>query len=306
MSSCKLVICICVLPEFISLQVACFKRFLKESVDFCYVDDSKNEQLSLRIKEECEKGGHEYYRSPPHGSGREDVSCRHADTLLHGLQNMRKVNALGVPYTYIGTFDSDLFPVTQMSLENLLKEKDLLCLKMKTFHMTYFWPGCCIWRTDIHSLENYTWDICVDSGIRCDTGGTTHFYNKYHRSNPIELVEYKFKDIDRVKWLSLLMRLPRAIMNFCIEDIPLADACGVRWWSDIYTDPQHSFYLFHLRDVSNWQGLNGSYLESKFKGFYKACYDLLSNDSNLPPTFDEQQKMFAAIMGQSIDHICEP
>ena len=52
--SLKLVICVCVQPDFIWLQTACFKRFLKQPVDICIVDDSRTEELSKKIKEVAE------------------------------------------------------------------------------------------------------------------------------------------------------------------------------------------------------------------------------------------------------------
>jgi hypothetical protein len=219
---------------------------------------------------------------------------------------MQKVNSLGQTYKYIGIFDSDLFPVTPLSLDLALQEKDLICFKLHTFHMTYFWPGCCIWRTDVHSLENYRWDICVDEGVRCDTGGTTHFYNKNHMSNPLELIEYKFKDLPRTQWLFLLMKLPRSLLNFCVEDLVKADSQGIRWWSDIYSAPDNSFCFFHLRDVSNWQGLSGAYLQSKFNSFYWACRLVVDETYvNVTPTLDEMMHMHLTILGNNADHICE-
>ena len=306
MSSCKLIICVCVLPEFISLQVACFRRFLKQTVDFCFVDDSKTDELSARIRAVCEREGYEYLRSPPHGPGREDVSCRHADTLLHGLRNMRKVNTAGGRYKYIGVFDSDLFPTGAVDLDSVLAEKDIICLKLKTFHLTYFWPGCCIWRTDRHSLEEYQWDVCVDADVRCDTGGTTHFYNKYHNTKPVELVEYKFKNMERGTWLPALLHLPRPLLDFCIQDISNADKSGIRWWCDIYTDPENTFRFFHLRDVSNWQGVNGEYLLSKFNLFYGACYKNIVQERDVRPFTEEIAQIEGVILGSVRDHVCRP
>jgi hypothetical protein len=219
---------------------------------------------------------------------------------------MRKVNTAGARYTYIGTFDSDLFPVSALDLDSVLGQKDIICLKLKTFHLTYFWPGCCIWRTDRHSLEEYQWDVCVDGGVRCDTGGTTHFYNKYHNTKPVELVEYKFKDMERRMWLPCLLQLPRPLIDFCVQDIAIADGRGIRWWSDIYTDPENTFRFFHLRDVSNWQGVNWEYLMSKFKMFYGACYNTIMQEKDTRPLLEDIAKMEAVILGSMRDHVCEP
>lgn len=268
--SLKLVICVCVQPDFIWLQTACFKRFLKQPVDICIVDDSRTEELSKKIKEVAEACGHEYLRSPPHEPGRGDSSTRHADTLLYGWRNMRRAN-----YKYIGTIDSDFFLVTPLDLDDVLAEKDILCVKHTREHIYYFWPGCCIWRTDTHQLEDFHWDICIDQGIRADTGGTTYYYWRDHpATKPLELEEYQLVHIPRDQWSPILNRLPPPILAFCVADIAVADGCGVRWWSDVYAAP--NFVFFHLRDVSNWQGVNGLYLQHKCDTFIDACMMLLN------------------------------
>lgn len=268
----KFVICVCVQPDFISLQTACFKRFLKQSFDICIVDDSRTEELSQQIKEATLAAGHEYLRCPPHAPGRGDSSTRHADTLMFGWKNMRRG-----AYTYIGTLDSDFFLVSPLDLDTALKkeEKDILCVKHTREHIYYFWPGCCIWRTDTHNLEDFHWDICIDQGFRADTGGTTYYYWRDHpATKSLELEEYQLVHIPRENWPPILNRLPPPILNFCLQDIPVADGCGVKWWSDVYAGPD--FVFFHLRDVSNWQGVNGAYLQAKCDKFKVACSMLLS------------------------------
>jgi len=272
MSSCKLVICVCVQPKFISLQIESFKRFLKQTVDFCIVDDSKTDELSQEIKAACEKEGVEYLRSPPHEPHRGDPSCRHADTLLYGWKNMRRLNSAGEKYTYIGTIDSDIFPVIPFDLDEVLADDNIVCVRLTAQHIYYFWPGFCIWRTDTHNLEEYEWNICIDNGVRADTGGTTYYYWKEKPIKPLELTMYQFAHIPRSEWAPLLSLLPPIILQFCLQDIPVADSCGVRWWSDIFKDPKGRFVLFHVRDISNWQGINSEYLQFKCQNFISACH----------------------------------
>ena len=271
MSSCKLVICVCVEPDFISLQTDSFKRFLKQSVDFCIVDDSRTSELSQKIRDACTMLGHEYLRSPDHAPHRTDASCRHADTLLYGWKNMRRVNSAGEKYKYIGTFDSDLFPVTPLDLDEILAEEDILCVKLISTHMYFFWPGCCIWRTNAHKLEDYEWDICLDQGVRGDTGGSTYFYWRDNPVKALELSMYQFAHMPRSEWAEHLMKLPRPILEFCLQDIPVADSLRIRWWSDLFVDPRSRFIFFHVRDISNWQGINQEYLSSKCRHFIEAC-----------------------------------
>jgi hypothetical protein len=178
------------------------------------------------------------------------------------------------PYKYIGTIDSDFFLVTPLDLDTVLAEKDILCVKHTREHIYYFWPGCCIWRTDKHQLEDFQWDICIDQGIRADTGGTTYYYWRDHPVKSLELEEYQLVHIPRERWESILTRLPAPILEFCVADIAVADGCGVRWWSDVYAVPE--FVFFHLRDVSNWQGVNGAYLQSKCERFIEACLFLIN------------------------------
>lgn len=267
MATCKLVVCVCVCPEFINLQVASLRKFMKQPFDYCVVDDSKEESISLQIKKVCEENGYEYLRSPPHEPSRLDASTRHADTLLYGWKNMKRDK----PYAYIGTLDSDFFLISPLDLDTVLQEKNILCVKHTRQHIYYFWPGCCIWRTDVHTLEDFHWDICIDNEIRGDTGGTTYYYWKENleKTKSLELLEYQFLHIPYEQWPTLLNKyLPPSILNFCAMDIQIAYHSGVNWWSDIYADPENRFVFFHFRDVSNWQNLpQREYLEGKKQRF---------------------------------------
>lgn len=266
----KLVVCVCVHPELILWQLASLRRFLKQSFDYCVVDDSKEESVSATIRDVCLSQGVEYLRSPPHEPHRDQPSTRHADTLMYGFKTMeRRVEG----YKYVGTLDSDFFLISPLDLDEVLREENILTVKHTREHIRYFWPGCCIWKCDTHALEDFHWDICVDGGVRADTGGTTYYYwrDRGDAVKPLELLEYQFLHIPRDQWLPLLQNyLPAPLLNFCLYDIILADRCGVSWWSDIYADPQNRFVFFHLRDVSNWQGVRAEYLAAKIQRFCDA------------------------------------
>lgn len=254
------------------------REFLKQTFDYCVVDDSKDEKTSADIQHICEREGYEYLRSPPHTPDRDQPSTRHADTLMYGWKNMKREKN----YKYIGTLDSDFFLVTPLDLDEILVEKNILTVKHTREHIRYFWPGCCIWRTDAHSLEDFHWDICIDGGIRADTGGTTYYYwrDNEERVKTLELLEYQFLHIPRDQWGALLDRyLPVPIRDFCVQDIYIADNCGVSWWSDIYADPEGRFAFFHLRDVSNWQGVRGDYLRGKILRFCATLEHFIHTDT---------------------------
>jgi hypothetical protein len=273
MAQCKFIVCVCAHPELMVFQVAAMRHFLKQSFDYCVVDDSKEERTSLEIRRVCEEQGYEYLRSPPHAPGRDQPSTRHADTLMYGFTHMSRDNS----YTYIGTLDNDFFLISPLDLTDILAEKNILTVKHTREHIQYFWPGCCIWRCDSHSLENFHWDICIDRGIRADTGGTTYYYWRDNAENvkALELLEYQFLHIPQEQWIGLIEKyLPLPLRDFCIQDIHISRACGVQWWSDIYADPEGRFVFFHLRDVSNWQGIHAGYLRSKVLRFCAALNSL--------------------------------
>lgn len=269
----KLVVCVCTMPDLTVWQAASLRKFLKQSFDLCVVDDSKDEVTSEEIRAMCGKEGFEYLRSPPHAPGRDQPSTRHADTLLHGFRTMQRGD-----YRYIGTIDNDFFLVTPLDLDVVLAEQNILTVKHTREHIQYFWPGCCIWRTDAHNLENFHWDICIDAGIRADTGGTTYYYWRDHADTvkALELLEYQFLHIPQDQWNGLLLNyLPAELLSFCAEDIAMASMWQVRWWCDIYADPQKRFVFFHLRDVSNWQGNQEGYLHGKIFRFFTSLKRLL-------------------------------
>jgi hypothetical protein len=276
-ADCKLVICVCTHPELILYQVASLRRFLKQSFDYCVVDDSKTEEISQAIQYICQKEGYEYLRSPPHAPGRDQPSTRHADTLRYGWAHMARGD-----YTYIGTLDSDFFLVSPLDLEEVLREQNILTVKHTREHIRYFWPGCCIWRSSAHpALLDFHWDICIDEGVRADTGGTTYYYwrDNAETVKTLELLEYQFLHIPQDQWIHLLdTYLPTTLRDFCVQDIYIAHASGVQWWSDIYADPERRFVFFHLRDVSNWQGVAQEYLRGKVARFCAALQKHLSTE----------------------------
>jgi hypothetical protein len=255
-------------------QVASLSRFLKQSFDYCVVDDSKDESTSEEIKKLCNSKGYEYLRCPPHAIDRQAPSARHADALMHGWIYMSR----NTNYKYIGTLDNDIFLVSPLDLDEVLEDKNIIMVKHTREHIQYFWPGCCIWRCDTHTLDNFLWDISVDQGVRTDTGGTTYTYWKENmeKMKEIQLLEYQFLHISQEKWPELIQKyLPPPIRDFCIKDIHIAKTCGIKWWSDIYADPDGRFVFFHLRDVSNWQGIHELYLRNKVLDFCVALQELI-------------------------------
>jgi hypothetical protein len=268
MSTCKLVICVCAHPELLLFQAASLKKFLKQPVDLCIVDDSKDEATSSEFKRISDANSFEYIRNPLHHPLREAPSMRHADTLQHGFARMTPPT-----HTYVGTIDADLFLVTPLDLDLALQEKNILCVRHVREHIYYFWPGLCIWRLAEHpTLHTFKWDIGEDRGIRMDTGGTTYYYWLENQENikTLEIKEHQFLHIPRTDWAPLLLTLPNPLLDFCVFDINHADSMGIQWWSDLYVCPNNTFTFFHLRDITNWQGVAENYLKTKCENFLQA------------------------------------
>lgn len=268
MSTCKLVVCVCAHPELLPYQAATLKKFLKQPVDLCIVDDSKDATTSAEFKQICETYSFEYIRSPFHHPLREAPSMRHADTLQHGFATMKTPT-----HTYLGTIDADLFLVSPLDLDVALQEKNMLCVRHTREHIYYFWPGLCIWKLADHpTLHTFKWDIGEDKGIRMDTGGTTYYYWLQHqeKTKTLEIKEHQLLHIPREEWGPLLFTLPYPLLEFCVFDIQYADSQGVKWWSDLYVCPNNTFTFFHLRDITNWQGISEDYLKRKCIHFLEA------------------------------------
>jgi hypothetical protein len=256
MAECKFMICVHNEPKFIEVQYTCLTRFVKQSFDMCVIDDSVDMSVSSDIKAVCVKLNIEYIRAPVVYGGQ--PSMRHATALQYGLEHTCKDG-----YTYFGTLDSDIFPVTPFDIDTVLGEHELMTPLQVRESIKYCWPGFAIWRTNTVNLHHHNWGYFLPNG---DTGSSTHDYLSTH---PTKILNPSLNNI-HTNADTHVQLLPDTMRAFCIEDMEVAADMSTKHWTDVVTFGNAVW--FHFRAISNWYGFPTEYMKGKLTRFYNAIY----------------------------------
>jgi hypothetical protein len=250
---CLFLTCIYAYPELLYIQQACWKRFLKQNFQFLVVDDSEDPSVAPEIKAICSELGYIYLRCPAHSGIRgSSPSFRHAAALNYGWKAALRYLEETPSIQYIGTLDTDLFPVSPIDIEAEFETAyDCVAAQAKAESVVHLWPGFALFRKDqegVIRIEEIRWDLVEGT----DTGGATSLY----LSNTEQPVRVSFVDfhlgIHREEFLNHAREsLPAPLISFCEEDIRVASTYSARWFSDCLVTRRRSV-LFHLRNVSNW------------------------------------------------------
>jgi len=273
---CVFLTCVHSYPEFLYIQDACFKKFLKQTFTFLVVDDSEDPSIPDGLKRICHELGYKYVRCPPPtGINDSSPSFRHAHALNYGWKVLLQMEA-----KYVGTFDTDLVPVCFMDLDIEMKSVDILavCLKNKSF--SHFWPGLTIFKVGSQPLEELRWDLCSRDGDSSDTGGATTFYidsiEGTHTIQPVTLFsgynETNAFILERAREI-----LPPALYDFCVEDCDAAIMANCKWYVDILGIAPNKMVFFHLKNISNWAKNTLEYHEPRLRKFTVAIEAVLQS-----------------------------
>lgn len=250
-------------PEFISLQKACFDKFLKEPYRFVVFDNSEeaNVGMTQKIEEECRRCGVEYVRIPQaihrrpylkrwaHESW-EAPSVRCSNALQYSL------DVMGFDHPGIVlVIDSDMFLVKPFSVTEFLEGYDLAGIWQRRGHVDYILNWIVL--MDMRRMPNkrtIDFNCGMVDGICVDVGGQT---SNYFRSNP----RLCFKAIGEIYFgENGASRNIESLRQQCLskEQIVLIQS-GID--NIQFFCPENQF--FHYRSGTNWDAKSRRYHENK-------------------------------------------
>ena len=162
-------------PDFLPLQVACFRRFLAERARFVVFNNGSEESARHANERACE--GLDVELAPGTAQGAREPSERHARAIEAACALMaRQPEPLGA------IVDSDLFLLAPLSLRGLLDGHAIAARKDRRRHVRYLAPAG-VMVFDIAAVPNIdTLDFSpeVVDGVGTDVGGALHRYLRIH------------------------------------------------------------------------------------------------------------------------------
>jgi len=186
-------------PEFIEMQVKCFKAFIKDDYEFVVFNDAPNQSMCDAIVQTCQRLNIKCMRVPQNRPAhRETPSYRHMDGIRFAL------NTIGFDHDgIVFMIDSDMFPVKPFSVNEYMKGYDIAgdeqfrpCQGPKK--VVYISPLTVF--MNMKTLPNKkAIDFTGDKveGESCDVGGHLYYYFK---ANP--KVKLKFTKVNCIAALS--------------------------------------------------------------------------------------------------------
>ena len=177
-------------PDFIEMQYLTFHKYLQDEYEFIVFNDAPPGATRVAIKEACQDLGVSCIPIPTEiHVNTAGISERHSETIQYSL------DVLGYHYEgIVAFFDSDLFLVRPLSIENLMDGFDVVSAYRlgvwgQGVHLKYFWPGLCFLRMNaLPNRQSLNFNNGLIDGYTVDTGGYTYHYLQ---ENPIRV---KFLD----------------------------------------------------------------------------------------------------------------
>lgn len=251
----KLVICVVQFPKVTQLQIALFRHFSKQSIEFVILDDSKTEDDQRAFRKLSEDTGSEYFVYP-HSKGGNNPSWRHAIGIRHALTSMKQ------SATHYGVVDSDMLPITHLDFDELFAATNLIMCSQIRGPVRYPWPGLCFWHTDV-GLQHASWDPITYETYNTDSGGATFHHLQTVQDKlfeqPISTCDTKTNE--RLVF-DVLQKSPEAY-SFATFTKELSQQYERPFWIDVFTVKDCIF--LHLRDISNWQQADQKFVREKIE-----------------------------------------
>jgi len=179
-------------PEFVSIQLQCFNKFLKDPFDYVVFNDAIDKKMVDKIDKACKSLGVpcikvDQDKRPIQPPVRDEavswVSIRHAQVLRYSM------DVLAAEHDDIVVFiDNDMFLLKSFSCRNFLGSADISGLKQKRGAFEYIWPNLLILNMPHlpHKEMLQFFPLTIGDTI-LDTGGSLY---KYLSDNPTVKVLY--------------------------------------------------------------------------------------------------------------------
>lgn len=267
-------------PEFIYWQDAAFKKFLKDDYKFVVFNDAPNEELAIQIRAICQtldltcidvpQEIHHYaspYLPGPRNPVGRSPSAECADTIQYMLDT-RGFDHPGI----VVVFDSDMFLIREMSIEDLLKDYEVAAHPQIRYGSNgpvyYFLPNLVFLNMEtLIDKKNLNFNVGTIDGVCVDTGGCTYYYLQQH---------------PHLKWLQtdcVTARFNEHQSNLSSRTIAYFKSHPAMYRLMTEMKYDYEFYInycfIHFRAGSNWYQMDAKQQEEKFRIFYEALRDVL-------------------------------
>jgi hypothetical protein len=153
-------------PELIELQAQALKRFVSEKHSFVVIDNSSDEEQSIRLEALGDAYGFSYVKAPRNPFSWVDPSVSHSLALDWAWQRVvRKVKPVAVLF-----LDHDVFPIDTVSLQKFLGRFSAVGYKRQSVGSDSWllWPGLLMLRFSVASHHKISFMPRRDT----DSGGS--------------------------------------------------------------------------------------------------------------------------------------
>jgi hypothetical protein len=168
-------------PEFVSIQLQCFNKFLKDPFDYVVFNDALDKKMVDAIDKACKSLGVpcikvDQDKRPPQPPVKNElvswVSIRHAQVLRYSM------DVLAAEHDDIVVFiDNDMFLLKNFSFRSFLGSADISGLKQKRGNFEYIWPNLLILNMPRLPHKDMLCFFPLTIGdIVLDTGGSLYTY----------------------------------------------------------------------------------------------------------------------------------
>jgi hypothetical protein len=166
-------------PEFVEIQKKLFDKYLIDEYKFHVVDDSIENNISLKFKNICEKYSINYYKKPPTSKNLNPAQAC-AEAVQWTYDNLILKNHKDDKILFL---DSDMFLIEEFSIDDYLNDCIIAGLPQMRGTIKYIWNG--IMFFDMKKIFEIDSRISFSDGIveghLTDVGGHTYYY--FRRNN---------------------------------------------------------------------------------------------------------------------------
>jgi hypothetical protein len=236
-------------PDFIKIQHATFKKFMKNTYKFIVFNDASNEYIKEKIKKTCASLSIECISVPQKiHINRQAPSQRTSDSIQYSLEKIG-FNHNGI----VMIIDSDMFLIKPLNIKEFMRGIDLYgCIQYRPHDVVYLWNGLVFMKMKtLPNKRTMNFDCGRVNGEPVDSGGQLHHYLQ---ENPSLRLKYYTnthlndlpRDLDTLKKLDYDQALAEFIMQTDVHDP--------------YSMELHAEnYFLHYRAGGNWTNQPESY-----------------------------------------------
>ncbi len=161
-------------------QQRLLKKYFKDPFVHTIIDNSSRSEKSQLIKDICKENNIGYIRLPDNFASGSDS---------HGLALNWTYKNFIIPRAakYFGLIDHDIYPVSNATALDKLKDQPFFGLKQTRDRIWYLWAGFCFFKRDYLQNKKIDFMPCNINGVYLDTGGA-NWESLYKNVNPGNLL----------------------------------------------------------------------------------------------------------------------